>query len=63
MYSKTVLGLVMTVAAYYWLMTGRFTALEVIGVYVTGPSCAVRDHAKFSPCPQQPCALSRNARP
>jgi len=34
MYSKTVLGLVMTVAAYVWLMTGHFTALEVIGVYV-----------------------------
>src|SRR5258708_33531927 len=34
MYSKTVLGLVMTAAAYYWLMTGHFTALEVIGVYV-----------------------------
>jgi linoleoyl-CoA desaturase len=34
MYSKTVLGLAMTAAAYYWLMTGHFTSLEVIGVYV-----------------------------
>lgn len=34
MYAKTVLGLAMTVAAYSWLMTGRFTALQVIGVYV-----------------------------
>lgn len=34
MYSKTVLGLVATVAVYSWLMTGDFTAVEVIGVYV-----------------------------
>ena len=34
MISKTVLGFVMTIAAYVWLMTGRFTALEVVGVYV-----------------------------
>ncbi|HEX6083513.1 MAG TPA: hypothetical protein VF266_03245 [Thermoanaerobaculia bacterium] len=34
LYAKTVLGLAMTVAAYSWLMTGRFTAPEVIGVYV-----------------------------
>jgi linoleoyl-CoA desaturase len=34
MISKTILGFAMTVAAYVWLMTGRFTALEVVGVYV-----------------------------
>jgi linoleoyl-CoA desaturase len=34
MISKTVLGFVMTIAAYVWLMTGKFTALEVVGVYV-----------------------------
>jgi linoleoyl-CoA desaturase len=34
MYSKTVLGFAATIAAYVWLMTGRFTALQVIGVYV-----------------------------
>jgi linoleoyl-CoA desaturase len=34
MISKTVLGIVATIAAYTWLMTGRFTPLEVVGVYV-----------------------------
>ncbi len=34
MVSKTILGFAMTIAAYAWLMTGRFTALEVVGVYV-----------------------------
>jgi linoleoyl-CoA desaturase len=34
MYSKTILGFTLTIAAYLWLMTGRFTALEVVGVYV-----------------------------
>lgn len=31
---KTILGFVLVIAAYWWLMTGKFTALEVIGVYV-----------------------------
>lgn len=34
MISKTVLGFVATIAAYVWLMTGRFSPLEVVGVYV-----------------------------
>jgi linoleoyl-CoA desaturase len=34
MISKTVLGFVLWIASYVWLMTGRFTALEVVGVYV-----------------------------
>jgi len=34
MVTKTVLGAVATIAAYVWLMTGRFTPLEVVGVYV-----------------------------
>ena len=31
---KTVLGFALWVATYLWLMTGRFSSLEVVGVYV-----------------------------
>jgi linoleoyl-CoA desaturase len=34
MISKTVLGFVLWIATYLWLMTGRFSPLEVVGVYV-----------------------------
>jgi len=34
MYTKTVFGFAATIASYVWLMTGRFTALQVVGVYV-----------------------------
>jgi linoleoyl-CoA desaturase len=34
MVTKTLLGFVSTIAAYVWLMTGRFTPLEAVGVYV-----------------------------
>jgi linoleoyl-CoA desaturase len=34
MICKTILGFALWVGTYYWLMTGRFSALEVVGVYV-----------------------------
>lgn len=34
MISKTILGFVLWVATYVWLMTGRFSSLQVIGAYV-----------------------------
>lgn len=34
MVSKTVLGFVLWIGTYAWLMTGRFSSLEVVGVYV-----------------------------
>lgn len=34
MISKTILGFALWIGTYLWLMTGRFSALEVIGVYV-----------------------------
>ncbi len=34
MVSKTVLGFTLWIGSYLWLMTGRFSALEVVGVYV-----------------------------
>ncbi|HEY4597766.1 MAG TPA: acyl-CoA desaturase [Thermoanaerobaculia bacterium] len=33
MVAKTVLGFALWIATYLWLITGRFTALEVVGVY------------------------------
>ncbi len=34
MISKTVLGFALWIGTYVWLMTGRFSSLEVVGVYV-----------------------------
>ena len=34
MISKTVVGFVLWIVTYVWLMTGRFSSLEVVGVYV-----------------------------
>jgi len=34
MISKTILGFALWVSTYLWLMTGRFSSLEVVGVYV-----------------------------
>jgi linoleoyl-CoA desaturase len=34
MISKTILGFALWIGTYLWLMTGRFSSLEVIGVYV-----------------------------
>jgi linoleoyl-CoA desaturase len=34
MVSKTSLGFVLWIGTYLWLMTGRFSSLEVVGVYV-----------------------------
>ncbi|MEP7008856.1 MAG: acyl-CoA desaturase [Acidobacteriota bacterium] len=34
MITKTVLGLVLWIATYIWLLTGRFSPLQVVGVYV-----------------------------
>ena len=34
MIGKTVLGFVLWIGTYLWLMTGRFSSLEVVGVYV-----------------------------
>lgn len=34
MVAKTVLGFALWIATYAWLLTGRFSSLEVIGVYV-----------------------------
>jgi linoleoyl-CoA desaturase len=34
MVAKTILGVVWWIGTYYWLMTGRFSALQVVGVYV-----------------------------
>ena len=34
MISKTILGFTLWIASYVWLLTGRFSSLEVIGVYV-----------------------------
>src|SRR3954469_16776042 len=34
MVSKTLLGFVLWIGTYFWLMTGRFSSLEVVGVYV-----------------------------
>ncbi|HEY4563386.1 MAG TPA: hypothetical protein VIJ36_10425, partial [Thermoanaerobaculia bacterium] len=33
MVAKTVLGFALWIATYLWLITGRFTALQVVGVY------------------------------
>jgi linoleoyl-CoA desaturase len=34
MVAKAILGLTLWIATYYWLMTGRFSTLQVIGMYV-----------------------------
>jgi linoleoyl-CoA desaturase len=34
MFSKTVLGFVLWIATYLWLMTGRFSSLEMVAAYV-----------------------------
>lgn len=34
MISKTILGFALWIGTYLWLMTGRFSSLEVVGVYV-----------------------------
>jgi linoleoyl-CoA desaturase len=34
MFSKTILGFVLWIATYVWLMTGRFSPAAVVGVYV-----------------------------
>jgi linoleoyl-CoA desaturase len=34
MISKTILGFALWIASYLWLMTGRFSPLEVVGIYV-----------------------------